>query len=170
MKKSSRRRKSATSRKYVDGGKMKLSKNLEESRKMTSSKKIKPIARKNTRTMKKMASPKTEVAGSTSPIVFNTEVRKTLVEGILQDIKGYFESKTDGLVEITYEDHNLKAHEFGFKLFVKKGADCKKQMFSEVTSAVVNTINYAFPGGSEQYDISIFTEDSKLEIEIVSNW
>lgn len=83
MKKSSRRRKSATSRKYVDGGKMKLSKNLEESRKMTSSKKIKPIARKNTRTMKKMASPKTEVAGSTSPIVFNTEVRKTLVEGIL---------------------------------------------------------------------------------------
>lgn len=170
MKKSSRRRKSATSRKYVDGGKMKLSKNLEESRKMTSSKKIKPIARKNTRTMKKMASPKSEVAGSTSPIVFNTEVRKTLVEGILQDIKGYFESKTDGLAKITYEDYNLKAHEFGFKLFVKKGADCKKQMFSETASAIVNAVNYIFPGGSEQYDISIFTEDAKLEIEIVSNW
>ena len=109
-----------------------------------------------------------EVVGS--PILFNGEVRKMLVEGILQDIKGYFESKTDGLVEIMYEDYNLKAHEFGFKLLVKKGAKCKKQMFSEVTSAVVNTINYAFPGGSEQYDISIFTEDAKLEIEIVSNW
>ena len=170
MKKSSRRRKSASTRKYVDGGKMKLSKNLEESRKMTSSKKIKPIARKNTRTMKKMASPKTEVAGSISPIVFNTEVRKTLVEGILQDIKGYFESKTDGSVEITYEDYSLKAHEFGFKLFVKKGADCKKQMFSEAASAIVNAVNYIFPGGNEQYDVAVFTEDDKLEVEIVSNW
>lgn len=137
---------------------------------MTSSKKIKPIARKNTRTMKKMASPKMEVAGSTSPIVFNTEVRKTLVEGILQDIKGYFESKTDGLVEITYEDYNLKNHEFGFKLYVLKTSKCKKQMFSEVIDAVVNAINYAFPGGGDHCDITISAEDDKLEIEIVSNW
>lgn len=170
MKKSSRRRKSASTRKYVDGGKMKLSKNLEESRKMTSSKKIRPIARKNTRTMKKMASPKTEVAGSTSPIVFNTEVRKTLVEGILQDIKGYFESKTDGLSEVSYEDYNLKNHEFGFKLHVLKTSKCKKQMFFEVIDAVVNAINYAFPGGDDHYDITISTEDDKLEIEIISNW
>lgn len=74
------------------------------------------------------------------------------------------------MVEITYEDYNLKAHEFGFKLFVKKGADCKKQMFSEAASAIVNAVNYIFPGGNEQYDVAVFTEDDKLEVEIVSNW
>lgn len=105
-----------------------------------------------------------------SPILFNGEVRKMLVEGVLQDVKGYFESKTDGLVDISYEDYNLKNHEFGFKLHVLKTSKCKKQMFSEVSSAVVNAVNYVFPGENEQYDITIFTEDGRLDIEIVSNW
>lgn len=109
-----------------------------------------------------------EVVGS--PILFNCEVRKMLVEGVLQDVKGYFESKTDGLVDISYEDYNLKNHEFGFKLHVLKTSKCKKQMFSEVSSAVVNAVNYAFPGENEQYDITIFTEDGRLDTEIVSNW
>ena len=59
---------------------------------------------------------------------------------------------------------------FGFKVFVAKGTKCKKQMFSETSSAIVNAVNYLFPGGNEQYDIAVFSEDNKLEFEIVSNW
>ena len=103
-------------------------------------------------------------------IVFNGKMRRLLVEGILQDIKGYFESVTDGLVEVTYGDHILKGHEFGFKVYAVKGANCTKQMFSEASSAVVNAVNYIFPSGNEQYGITVSTEDGKLEIEIVSNW
>ena len=103
-------------------------------------------------------------------IVFDGNMRKVFVEGIVQDIKGFFESKTDGLVEVTYEDYVLEGHEFGFKLYVVKSAKCKKQMFSEATSAIINIVNYMFPGGDEQYGITVLSEDSRLEIEIVSNW
>ena len=111
-------------------------------------------------------------------ILFNSKMRKIFVEGILQDIKGYFESKTNGNVSISYEDHNIKNSEFGFKLIVEKTNKCKKQMWSEVTSAVVNLINYMFPfssinrntGNIESMDVMICTEDNKLEIELVSCW
>ena len=55
-------------------------------------------------------------------------------------------------------------------MFIAKGTKCKKQMFSETSSAIVNAVNYLFPGGNEQYDIAVFSEDNKLEFEIVSNW
>lgn len=103
-------------------------------------------------------------------IVFNGNMRRTFIEGVVQDMKGYFESRSNGLVEVVYEDYNLKGHEFGFKIFVVKTAKCSKQLFSEVASAVVNTANYMFSAGNDQYDISIFSENDKIEIEIVSNW
>ena len=105
-----------------------------------------------------------------SCIVFNGKTRKTLVEGVLQDIKGIYESKTNGLVNISYEESKLGDHEFCFKLAVSKGKCCKKQMFYEVSAAVVGAVNYMFQGNSEQYDISMSTDDDKLEVELVSNW
>lgn len=103
-------------------------------------------------------------------ILFNGNMRKMLVEGVLQDIKGYIDSKTNGLVEVTYEDYNIGTQEFGFKLFALKTKKCKMQMFHEATAAIVSAVNYMFQGNNEQYDISIFTEDDKLEVEFVSNW
>lgn len=132
------------------------------------------MAVKTKKTIKKTIKKTTKVMESlkneSTCIVFDGNVRKTFVKGIIQDIKGYFENKTNGLVEITYEDYSLKNHEFGFKVFVVKGTKCKKQMFSETASAITNAVNYLFPGGNEQYDIAIFSEDNKLEFEIVSNW
>ena len=55
-------------------------------------------------------------------------------------------------------------------MLVVKGTKCKKQMFSETSSAIANAVNYLFPGGNDQYDITVFSEDNKLEFEIVSNW
>lgn len=124
------------------------------------------MATKTKKSMKKT----TKSIETSKCIVFDTNARKTFVEGIIQDIKGYFEDKTDGLVEISYEDYQLKNHEFGFKAYVSKGARCKKQMFSETASAIVNAVNYLFSGGNDQYDITISSEDNMLEFEIVSNW
>ena len=105
-----------------------------------------------------------------SIILFNSSMRKTFVEGVLQDAKGWFESKTDGKVEVSYEDFNLKDHEFGFKMTVTKGKDCTKQMFSEASSAFVNIMGYMFSSDSEQYDLTFSSDNSKVELEIVSNW
>ena len=128
------------------------------------------MAVKTKKTIKKATKAVKSLKNESDCIVFDGNARKTFVEGMLQDIKGYFESKTNGLVEVTYEDYSLKNHEFGFKVLVAKGPKCKKQMFSETASAIVNVVNYLFPGGNEQYDIAVFSEDSKLEFEIVSNW
>lgn len=68
----------------------------------------------------------TKLVKNAKPIVFDGDARKTFIEGVIQDIKGYFESKSNGLVEISYEDYNLKNHEFGFKVFVVKGSNCTK--------------------------------------------
>ena len=128
------------------------------------------MAVKTKKTIKKAAKDVKSLKNKSDCIVFDGNARKTFVEGMLQDIKGYFESKTNGLVEVTYEDYSLKNHEFGFKVLVAKGPKCKKQMFSETESAIVNAMNYLFPGGNEQYDIAVFSEDNKLEFDIVSNW
>ena len=128
------------------------------------------MAVKTKKTIKKAIKAIESMKNESTCIVFDGNARKTFVEGIVQDIKGYFESKTNGLVEVTYEDYSLKNHEFGFKVFVVKGIKCKKQMFSETASAIANAVNYLFPGGSDQYDITVFYEDNKLELEIVSNW
>ena len=128
------------------------------------------MAVKTKKTIKKATKAVKSLKNESDCIVFDGNARKTFVEGMLQDIKGYFESKTSGLVEVTYEDYSLKNHEFGFKVLVAKGPKCKKQMFSETASAIVNAVNYLFTGGNEQYDIAVFSEDSKLEFEIVSNW
>ena len=128
------------------------------------------MAVKTNKTIKKAAKDVKSLKNKSDCIVFDGNARKTFVEGMLQDIKGYFESKTNGLVEVTYEDYSLKNHEFGFKVLVAKGPKCKKQMFSETASAIVNAVNYLFPGGNEQYDIAVFSESNKLEFEIVSNW
>lgn len=163
----------ATIKKYVDGGKMKLSANLSESRKAIASKKaLLKKTRKSTKNMRKM------VVGSSddgdagrSPILFNTEMRRTFIKGVLQDIKGYFESKTDGKVEVSYEDHSIGSHEFGFKLKIKRGLDCSKQMFSEASAAVCNIVNYMLPVDEfEKFDLTTFTEDELVEFEILSNW
>ena len=112
----------------------------------------------------------TNVDYAVGSILFDSKMRKTLVEGVIQDIKGYFENKTNGLVEVTYDDYALDGHEFGFKLHAVKRAECKKQMFSETVSAIVNAINYMFQGDIENYDVAVFTEDGALEVELVSNW
>ena len=128
------------------------------------------MAVKTKKTIKKATKATESLKNESTCIVFDGNARKTFVEGIVQDIKGYFESKTNGLVEVTYEDYSLKNHEFGFKVLVAKGPKCKKQMFSETASAIANAMNYLFPGGNDQYDIAVFSEDSKLEFEIASNW
>lgn len=160
--------KKVASKKYTDGGKMSLSKNLVESRKATTSKKaLLKKTRKSTKNMRKMVA----ITGDDSdvdrsPILFNAEMRRTFIKGVLQDIKGYFENRTDGKVEVYYEDFNVESHEFGFKLKIKRGSDCSKQMFSEVSSAVCSLMNYMMPAA----DGSTFTEDELVEFEILSNW
>lgn len=104
------------------------------------------------------------------PILFNSSMRKTFVEGVLQDIKGYFEMKAGGKVEVTYEDFQLKRHEFGFKLQLKKAKACSKQLFNEVSGALINIVSYMFPGDDEYYDISYYILSNKIEVEFVSNW
>lgn len=103
-------------------------------------------------------------------IIFNTEMRKTFVKGVLQDAKGYFESKTDGKVEVEYEEFSLKNHEFSFRICLSKGKGCTKQMFNEVSGAFINVMGYMFQGEFDQYDIGFSTTSSKTEAEIVSNW
>ena len=93
-----------------------------------------------------------------------------VVEGVLQDIKGYFEHKTNGKVVVKYDDFTLKDHEFGFKLYVEKTSSCKKQMWSEVSSAVVNVVNFMFSMDNSTIDVSICAENGKLEVEVVSKW
>ena len=104
------------------------------------------------------------------PILFNGDMRKVFVEGVLQDIKGYFEHKTNGKVVVKYDDFTLKDHEFGFKLYVEKTSSCRNQMWSEVSSAVVNVVNFMFVPDDSNIDVSICTENGKLEVEIVSKW
>ena len=172
-----------TVKKYADGGKMKLSDNLTESRKTMASKKaLLKKTRKSTKNMRKMVAitgnVRKMVVGSgddgdvdRSPILFNTEMRRTFIKGVLQDIKGYFESKTDGKVEVSYEDHGVGSHEFGFKLKIKRGLDCSKQMFSEASAAVCNIVNYMLPADEfEKFDLTTFTEDELVAFEILSNW
>ena len=60
-------------------------------------------------------------------IVFNGKMRKTFVEGVFQDIKGYFESETNGSIDISYEDYCIKNHEFGFKLYMRANDSCERQ-------------------------------------------
>ena len=104
------------------------------------------------------------------PIMFNGKMRKKFVEGIFQDAKWYFEAATSGKVNIGYEDFNVKDHEFGFKLKLERCNGCTKQLFNEVSSALVNVINYMFRGDNEQYDLSFITGDNLVEVEFVSNW
>ena len=108
-------------------------------------------------------------------IIFNTEMRKIFVKGVLQDIKGYFENKTNGVIEVLYEDYDLKNHEFGFKLYIKKTNACSKQTWSEVSSSIVNVINYMFSMNTIDknniaFDVTITADSSCLEVELISNW
>ena len=107
---------------------------------------------------------------SSQPVVFNGAMRKTFVEGVLQDMKGYFEMRSDGGVSVTYEDFTLKNHEFGFKISLAKREQCSKQMFNEVSCAFVNAFNYMFPADSGEYDVSFCTSHNAVEVEFVSNW
>ena len=104
------------------------------------------------------------------PILFNSEIRKTFVKGVFQDIKGYFEMASNGMVSIIYEEFDIKIHEFGFKLKMSKNEKCSKQLFVEVSDALINTINYMFCGDESQYDVSISSYNDNIEIEFVSNW
>ena len=104
------------------------------------------------------------------PIMFNGKMRKKFVEGVFQDAKGYFESATNGKARIGYEGFNIIGHEFGFKLKLERCNGCTKQLFNEVSSALVNVINYMFRGDNEQYDLSFTTGDNLVEVEFVSNW
>lgn len=166
-----------TGKKYADGGDMKLSKNLIESRKDLEDipkKKVKVSMKSKNDSRKSKKKSTSGIAISTEPILFNSKMRKVFIEGVLQDIKGYFESKTDGLVAVSYEDYDLKNHEFGFKLNVEKTSKCTKQMWSETASAVANVVNYMFPDDGMKIDVMISTEDSieggSLGVDLVSNW
>ena len=108
-------------------------------------------------------------------ILFDSAMRKTFTEGVIQDIKGYFESKTDGKISISYSDYDLKNHEFSFHLIVEKTNACSKQMWSEAVSAIVNVVNYMFPADGMNIDVSISTTEdavagSILEVDFTSNW
>ena len=105
-----------------------------------------------------------------SPILFDGKMRKMFIKGILQDIKGYFEMVSGNNVEITYDEYDMKLHEFGFKLNVAKCKNCSKQLFNEVSCALINVCNYMFQGNTEQYDMSICTNEENVEVEFVSNW
>ena len=108
-------------------------------------------------------------------VLFDSAMRKTFTEGVIQDIKGYFESKTDGKISISYSDYDLKNHEFSFHLIVEKTSACSKQMWSEAASAIVNVVNYMFPADGMNIDVSISTTEnavagSRLEVDFTSNW
>jgi len=128
-----------------------------------------------TRKTKKLTSSNGALVSSENYIIFDSSMRKIFVEGVLQDIKGMFEQKSDGKVSISYEDHDIKTHEFGFKLIVEKSKLCTKQMWSEVTSSIVNVVNYMFPANSldnniYSIDIEIFNDSTTLEVILISNW
>ena len=110
------------------------------------------------------------VAEVQMPIVFNGSMRKSLVEGVIQDIKGRLELMTDGKVSVMYEDFNINNHEFGFKIQLLREDKCTKQMFNEVSCALVNAFNYMFPADNDEYDVSFCTSRDKVEVEFVSNW
>lgn len=163
----------ATSRKYSDGGKMKPSKNLTESKRSTSSKSKKVSANRSLVKvpdhMRKMVAVPDD--GLRSPIVFDDSIRKVFVRGVLEDIKGYFESKTDGKVEISYEERDLGSYEFGFKLTAKRGIECTRQLFSEAEDAIVNVVDFMFPAAEDRMlDVSSSREAGLLEVEIYSAW
>lgn len=103
-------------------------------------------------------------------ILFNGAMRKTFVEGVFQDMKGYFEMKSNGMVSVTYEDFNLKNHEFGFKMSLTRNDKCSKQLFNEVSGAFINSMNYMFSADSNEYDLSFSTSRNSVEVEFVSNW
>lgn len=105
-----------------------------------------------------------------TPILFNGAMRKTFVEGVFQDMKGYFEMKSNGMVSVTYEDFNLKNHEFGFKMSLTRNDKCSKQLFNEVSGAFINSMNYMFSADSNEYDLSFSTSHNSVEAEFVSNW
>jgi len=161
---------------YRDGGDMTPSKNLTvESKshaKRSAAKKKASLmisSLKSSRTHKKMSAVLEEE--QQQPILFNGSMRKTFVEGVLQDIKGMLEQKTDGKVAVLYADYELKGHEFGFTLVAEKTSKCSKQMWSEASSAIVNAVNYMFPADGMNMDVTICAEDnSALEVELVSNW
>lgn len=104
------------------------------------------------------------------PILFDGAMRKTFVKGVFQDMKGYFEMRSGGAVSVTYEDFTLKNHEFGFKMSLTRNDKCSKQMFNEVTGALINSMNYMFSADSDEYDLSFSTSHDKIEVEFVSNW
>lgn len=115
------------------------------------------------------------VLSNNNCIIFDSNMRKTFVEGVMQDVKGYFENKTDGKVSVSYEEKPLKNHEFCFKMYVKKEDDCTRQMWSEVTSAIVNIVSYMFPASSANniepaIDVMFCSDTKSLEVEVVSNW
>ena len=103
-------------------------------------------------------------------ILFNSAMRKTFVEGVFQDMKGYFEMKSNDMVSVTYEDFNLKNHEFGFKMSLTRNDKCSKQLFNEVSGAFINSMNYMFSADSDEYDLSFSTSRNSVEAEFVSNW
>ena len=105
-----------------------------------------------------------------TPILFDGAMRKTFAKGVFQDMKGYFEMRSGGAVAVTYEDFMLKNHEFGFKMSLLKNEKCSKQMFNEVSGALINAVNYMFPADSDNYDVSFSTSHDKVEVEFVSNW
>ena len=110
------------------------------------------------------------VNDSQTSILFNGAMRKTFVEGVFQDMKGYFEMKSNGMVSVTYEDFNLKNHEFGFKMSLTRNDKCSKQLFNEVSGAFINSMNYMFSADSDEYDLSFSTSRNSVEVEFVSNW
>lgn len=117
---------------------------------------------------------RTEEKAPRLPIIFDSAMRKALVENVVQDLKGRFEYMTDGKVSISYdEDTALPNFEFAFKITASKEKTCSKQMWSEATSAIVNAVNYMFPassGDDTSIDVIVCAENGKLEIDIVSMW
>lgn len=109
-----------------------------------------------------------------NPIMFDTNVRHMLVNAILERLAAHISLASNGSVRMTYADYSLAKHEFAVKAVVSKKVECSRQMWSEVKSLVSNAVDYVFPaaadGNDSSFDVSMFTTDSEMEVDVVSNW
>lgn len=112
--------------------------------------------------------------GSVKPIVFDANMRHSLVNAILDRLGARVSLASNGAVHMTYADCSLAKHEFAVKAVVSKKVECSRQMWSEIKSLVSNTVDYIFPASSDSdnssFDVSMFTTDSEMEVNVVSNW
>ena len=111
---------------------------------------------------------------SMKPIMFDANTRHMLVNTVLERLAAHVTQASNGSVYMVCVDYSLAKHEFAVKVTVSKKVECSRQTWSEVKSFVTNAIDYIFPASSDSndssFDVSMFTTDSEMEVNVVSNW